>query len=287
MRSPITSLPAVACFRAAAECESFSRAADKLNLSHGAISRAVRLLEQDLGTALFTRQHRRVFLTDAGRSFAEAVALGLGGIEAAARTIRQTAQDRPLTLSCEPTLLMRWLIPRITAFRTAHPAVQITLVAGGGPVALGAGIDFAIRRNDFHWPAEYHAAHLFDERIGPVCRPEQVPAAREMALAPLHSTTRPEAWASWSALSGQPIPAKPAQSFEHFYFSLQAAVAGLGIAIGPWHLVQDDLATGQLAAPFGFLADGSSYHLLSSVDFAADSPAMALCTWLRAIATTA
>lgn len=287
MRSPITSLPAVACFRAAAEFESFSLAADKLNLTHGAISRAVRLLEQDLGAALFTRKHRRVFLTDVGHDFAQAVALGLGGIEAAAQVIRLARQDRPITLSCEPTLLMRWLIPRITGFRTAHPDIQLNLVAGGGPVALGAGIDFAIRRNDFHWPAHYHAAHLFDERIGPVCRPEHLAAARNMGLPPLHSKTRPQAWASWSRLSDQPMPAAPGQSFEHFYFSLQAAVAGLGVAIGPRHLVQDDLATGQLAAPFGFLADGSSYHLLSSTPFSTDSPAMGLCAWLRDIAAAA
>lgn len=281
MRHLITSLPAIACFRAAAEFESFSQAAAKLNLTHSAISRAVRLLEQDLGTPLFTRQHRRVFLTDAGRDFARAVALGLGGIEAAAQAIHLARQDRPITLSCEPTLLMRWLIPRIGAFRAAHPTLHINLVAGGGPVTLGTGIDFAIRRNDFDWPAQYHASHLFDERTGPVCRPEHLSRLRD--LPPLHSKTRPEAWARWCAVADQPLPNLPGQSFEHFYFSLQAAVAGLGIAIGPWHLVQDDLASGQLAAPFGFVPDGSSYHLLSANALPESGPAMALYTWLRSL----
>jgi DNA-binding transcriptional LysR family regulator len=84
-------------------------------------------------------------------------------------------------------------------------------------------------------------------------------------------------------VADQPLPNLPGQSFEHFYFSLQAAVAGLGIAIGPWHLVQDDLASGQLAAPFGFVPDGSSYHLLSASALPEFGPALALCTWLRSL----
>ena len=211
---------------------------------------------------------------------------GLGGIEAAAHAIRLTQQNRPLTLSCEPTLLMRCLIPRIAAFRHAHPGVPVNLVAGGGPVALGAGVDLAIRRNDFIWPGHYASAHLFDEAIGPVCRPDRADAARTENLPRLHSRTRISAWATWCQLSQQSAIGgleHSAQSleFEHFYFSLQAAVAGLGCAIGPWHLVRDDLASGLLTAPFGFLPDGSSYHLLSTSPFAPNSPASQLRDWLR------
>jgi len=269
MRQNITSLPALACFRVAAEMESFSKAADRLNLTHGAVSRAVRLLEEDLGTLLFERRNRAVFLTDEGRRLARVVAQGLGQIEEEAQRIKAERANAPVVVSCEPTLMMRWLIPRMPQFHAEHPLADIRLLAGGGPISLGADIDLAIRRNDFAWPNDYRAHHLFDEAIGPVCRPDKVNAffasGRLITVATLlHTRTRPMAWSDWSEISGQDHRENPRRDFEHFYFSLQAAVAGLGVAIGPWHLVQDDLQAGLLVAPQGFRADGSGYFLLSA-----------------------
>lgn len=274
MRREITSLPALECFRAAAEHESFSRAADQLNRTHGAISRAVRLLELDLGAPLFVRRNRAVFLTDEGRRLAHAVEQGLGHIEMAVRDIRAERANAPVTVSCEPTLLMRWLIPRMPALQRLHPEVDIRLVAGGGPVALGSGIDLAIRRDDFVMPGSFGAEPLFREWVGPVCRPDLrdrfFNGDRLRPEAPLlHSRTRASAWQTWADLSGQggeaqaEIETQAGQTFEHFYFSLQAAIAGLGVAIGPWHLVRDDLSAGILIAPSGFLPDGSRYVLIA------------------------
>ena len=98
MRQHITSLPALACFRVAAELESFSKAADRLNLTHGAVSRAVRLLEDDLGTPLFERRNRAVFLTDAGRRLAQVVARGLGEIDDEVRRIKAERANAPITV---------------------------------------------------------------------------------------------------------------------------------------------------------------------------------------------
>lgn len=164
------------------------------------------------------------------------------------------------------------------------------VVAGGGPFAFGRGIDLAIRRNDFPWPPGSHAHWLFDEQVGPVCRASDVerhfhldagpPGLR--AVAPrLHTATRPQAWNTWTRLAGQAPATTEGQRFEHFYLSLQAAGAGLGVAIGPWQLVRDDLSAGLLAAPLGFLADGSSYHLLTPRPLQAGEPATLLLEWLR------
>ncbi|MEI4470159.1 LysR family transcriptional regulator [Frigidibacter sp. MR17.24] len=289
MRHLVTSLPALACFRVAAEVESFSKAAERLNLTHGAVSRAVRLLEEDLGTPLFERRNRAVFLTDAGRRLAQVTARGLGEIEAEVRRIRDDRAAAPVTVSCEPTLLMRWLIPRMPGFHAAHPRADVRLVAGGGPVPLGAGIDLAIRRDDFDWPESYHARPLFAERIGPVCRPDRAAAffaaGRLTGAAPrLHTRTRPGAWARWEALAGAGPAGAPAQQFEHFYFSLQAAVAGLGVAIGPWQLVRDDLDAGLLVAPQGFREDGSTYLLLSAGATGSGAVAAAFGDWLVGLA---
>jgi DNA-binding transcriptional LysR family regulator len=288
----LPSLQALRCFEAAARLENFTQAAAELHLTHGAISRAVRTLEDDLGLALFERKQRRVFLTEAGRRLARAVHEGLGLMQSAVRELRASArQSHQWVLSCEPTLLMRWLIPRWTDFQQRHPDLNVHLVAGGGPFSFGSGIDLAIRRDDFSWPDSVHAEVLFAEKVGPVCRPDKVAdwfTARSPGLranAPrLHTRTRPEAWQEWAQLAGKTLPNAAGQSFDHFYFSLQAAVAGLGVAIGPWHLVRDDIASGVLAAPLGFIDDGSNYCLLSQTELTAGSPQGDLLEWIRGMA---
>lgn len=283
-------LSALRCFEMAARLESFTRAAAALHLTHGAISRAVGALEDDLQTALFERRSHRVFLTDAGRELLQTVENAFDQLETTARRLRTPSPSAPLVLSCEPTLLMRWLIPRIPAFYAAHPGISLQLVAGGGPFSFKDGIDLAIRRQDFPWPADAHADWLFDESVGPVCRPDrsahwaplhngQPRLARDAPR--LHSATRPQAWSHWLEATASPTPEPAEQVFEHFYFSLQAAVAGLGLAIAPWQLVRDDLQSGLLVAPWGFVPDGSAYYLLRRQTPEPDGAMTALLAWLR------
>ncbi|WP_409298474.1 LysR family transcriptional regulator [Pseudomonas sp. KCJK8993] len=291
LRRRLPPLGALRCFEAAARLESFTRAGAALHLTHGAISRAVRALEDDLGTPLFERRSHRVFLTPAGHELLHSVSQALDLIEGTTSRLRASEPKAPLVLSCEPTLLMRWLIPRLPQFQAQYPEVSIQLLAGGGPFSFDAGIDLAIRRNDFTWSNPTQAHWLFDESIGPVCRPERQAdwapldqgLARLSEHAPrLHSATRPEAWQQWLQLQRQPGQATPQeQVFEHFYFSLQAAVAGLGVAMAPWQLVRDDLASGLLCAPFGFIADDSAYYLLAPQPIDEDSAAGQLLRWLR------
>lgn len=285
-------LAALRCFEAAARLENFSRAADALCLTHGAVSRAVRLIEDDLGVVLFERRNRRVFLTEDGRRLAQAVGQGLGLIGAVADALRAGKRAGPITLSCEPTLLMRWLIPRLPVFETAHPDIAVHLVAAGGPVTFGGGIDLAIRRSDVPVMSGIRADEIVDERMGPICRADLVDryfdrrggvlALRADARL-LYAQSRPGAWSTWRERTGVTLPAGPLQMFEHFYLGLQAAAAGLGVTIGSWHMARDDIASGLLAAPLGFVTDGSRYHLLSPE---AASPRVArsreaLLAWLR------
>jgi Transcriptional regulator len=278
------------CFEAAARLESFTQAAQGLNLTHGAVSRAVRALEEELGVALFERRHRRVLLTAAGRKLFQATQQAFGILDHTVLELRQQALDAPLVLSCEPTLLMRWLIPRLPAFQQAHPDINLQLVAGGGPLSFHDGITAAIRRNDFDWGKQVHSLALFSEKVGPVCQPA---ALARMTIAEgslrslrpgaklLHAATRPDAWWHWAQQQGMALVGHPEQRFDHFYFSLQAAVAGLGIAVGPWLQVRDDLAAGLLSAPFGFTPDGSGYYLLSPQAIVPGSALARLAEWLR------
>lgn len=221
----LPSLVALRCFEAAARSENFSRAAAELYVTHGAISRAVRVLEDDLGLELFERRNRRVFLTDAGRRLFSAVHDGLGMIQQAVSDLRISVRQTPLVLSCEPTLLMRWLIPRWPLFQALHPDIPVHLVAGGGPILFDSGIDLAIRRNDFEWPSNVNAEHLFTEKTGPVCRPGQEGTYFELAedtnsirrgSMRLQTKTRIQAWQEWAKASGKSLPSGKEQLFEHF-----------------------------------------------------------------------
>lgn len=296
--SPLTSarlpsLIALRSFEAAARHENFSRAATELHITHGAVSRAVRLLEEELGVPLFERRSRRVFLNEAGHKLAIAVGEGLDVMQQAVDTLRASVRQRQRwVLSCEPTLLMRWLLPRWPAFQAQHAGTEICLAAGGGPFSFAGGLDLAIRRDDFDWPESYFAAPLFAEKVGPVCRPDKVsrwftanaPGPELAADAEyLHTRTRPDAWQAWARAAGQPAVGPGGQSFDHFYFSLQAAVAGLGVAIGSWYQVCDDLESGVLSAPMGFTGDGSRYYLLSREPFEPGSLQADLLTWLRTL----
>ncbi len=285
-------LAALRCFEAAARVESFSRAADALHLTHGAVSRAVRLIEEDLGVALFERRNRRVFLTEEGRRLAQAVGQGLGLIGTVADTLRADSRAGPITLSCEPTLLMRWLIPRLPDFEAGQPDMAVHLVAACGPVTFGGSVDLAIRRSDFPLASDIRADEIFAERMGPICRADLTdrfferrggaPALRADARL-LHSQSRPGAWSTWRDDMGATLPVGLSQMFEHFYLSLQAAAAGLGVTMGSWHMARDEIASGVLAAPVGFAVDGSRYLLLSPETA---SPRVArsreaLLTWMR------
>lgn len=259
---PMHWLGAIRFFEAAARLGSFVRAADELHLTHGAISRQIRQLEEALGVPLFERRNRAVFLTEAGRTLHAAATQSLTGLAEAVARIRAPAPRAALVLSCEPTIAMRWLIPRLPGFHAAHPDIQLHLVAAGGPVDFArGGIDLALRRDDFHWDRQLHSLKICDEWVGPVCRPGQDQRLDGQRL--LHSRTRVDAWSSWLRLSKQHARHTERSDYEHFYLSIQAASAGLGLAIASALMVRDELDSGQLQAPFGFLRDGSAYHLLS------------------------
>jgi DNA-binding transcriptional LysR family regulator len=274
-------------FEATVRHASMTAAARELHVTHGAVSRQIQNLERSLGTSLFERRTRALHPTPQARQLAAVVRDALDQIDAAARQITPRAPAGPLTLSCEPTLLMRWLIPRLPDLAAKVPDVTVHLSAGGGPVFFERDdIDLAIRRDDFPFPEDASRTRLFAERIGPVCRPDLAARLTDAAGAShvtlLHTGTRPQAWDDWRRITG--LRAEPAsqQTLEHFYLTLQAAAAGVGVAIAPYAVARDDLERGQLVAPFGFVPDGTSYHLLGRPSHEQDGRVRRLTAWLRA-----
>ncbi|WP_338669276.1 LysR substrate-binding domain-containing protein [Pseudodesulfovibrio methanolicus] len=280
----MTNLPPLAplaSFRAAARHGSFTKAAQELHVTHGAVSRAVKQLEGFFGFELFERRNRGIYLTDRGRAFAAQVETLFAGLERTCEELKTTSPAPRLSVSCEPTLAMRWLMPRLDDFHRAAPDAEVLLSTAGGLIDLSEqGVDLAIRRSDFAWSGRYHSESLGREPIGPVCSPAYWAAHEHTPKRLLHTRTRPSAWTDWKGLSGQTPDADAEQYFDHFYFSLQAATAGLGLAIGPLPMVRDALAQNLLVAPYGFTTTPTDYVVITRRPPAPDSPAQAFITWL-------
>ncbi len=282
---PLKALPA---FEEAAQHLSFSAAARELNLTHGAISRQMKSLETHLGVRLFRRLNRRVELTDAGTALLPAVRNALDVVEASAARLSAATRQGPLVVSCLPTFMMRWLIPRLYDFNARHPAIDVRLSASSAPVDFAReGVDVAIRIGAGPWPDGIEAHAFMNEEIGPVCSPalaQRGKLRRPADLARhklLHTETRADAWSDWLARSKTAgVDAAKGQRFEHFYFLLEAAVAGLGVAVAPKPLVMEDLKLGRLVAPFGFAKSGRQYCLLYPTELAATPKVRTFGSWI-------
>lgn len=281
-RSDIPSLDDMRAFEAVARLGSVRLAADHLALTHGAVSRRITKLSTELGFALFERHGRGLRLTPAGetlrltleRFFAELVATvaSLRAVET-----RQSA----LVLSCEPSVAVRWLIPRLGRFQAGFPDVALHLSVGGGPVEFRRDrIDLAIRRLDFALPDSWHVRRLFPERVGPVMAPALLPAFERGTYLALGSRTRPDAWSQW--LARHPGTDRPAdiRFYDHHSLIVEAASAGLGVAMSPLVLAIDDIGRGRLVAPHGFDPDGTGYGLIWRGEPDLTGSMSALARWL-------
>ncbi|WED23781.1 LysR family transcriptional regulator [Vibrio sp. JC009] len=251
-------------FHIAAESSSYSEAAEKLHITHGAVSKQIKQLETHLAQSLFYKKGRGMSLTQEGELLKQYTNVAFKALDTGVSKLKKTSGNY-LEVSCEPTLTMRWLMPRLSGFYQAS-GVDVRLSTAGGPVTLGeAGLSMAIRRDDFDIPSDYVTHKLVEEWVGPVFSPEYWHKIQNnpAAITLLHSKTRPHAWENWSSGSGHGIHLnKSSQSFDHFYFCIQAAADGLGAAIGSYPLVADDLKNGRLVAPLGFTRSGHNYVLL-------------------------
>ncbi|MCK8044881.1 LysR family transcriptional regulator [Shewanella sp. 1CM18E] len=255
-------------FHVAASSNSYSEAANKLHLTHGAVSKQIKLLETYLGVPLFFKQGRNVHLTQEGHELLKVTQQTFDTLTSGVKRVQQLNQHY-LEVSCEPTLTMRWLMPRLSAFNE-QSGIDVRLSTAGGPVTLGAtGLSMAIRRDDFIIPEYYLQQSLVDEWVGPVMSPDYWQAiSKDLSrMKLLHSQTRSQAWERWlETMTEQPSHKMEQQTFAHFYFCFQAAVDGLGAALGSYPLIIDDLRRGNLIAPFGFVPSGHKYVAITDAN---------------------
>lgn len=283
-------LNALRAFEAVGRLQSVTRAASELHVTHGAVSRQLRQLEEALGQPLVKREGRGLALTPTGRQLFESASEVFGSLRNTWSTLRHRAARAPFVLGCPGSLLARWVIPRLDRLTRDLPDLPLHLSAQEEPLAPYLGeLDAALLLAAPPWPTNWRVEVLAPERIGPVVSPrysgwprlQGKPASILLDEPVMHTASRPQAWRDWARAEGLPAyPPTAGQAFPHLYYLLEAAMAGLGVAIAPAPLVADDVAAGRLLAPWGFQSTSASW-ILATPSRGSDGPAMALATWLK------
>lgn len=292
-RRSLPPLNAVRAFEAVARLGSMKEAAVELSVTHGAVSQQIRLLEEWLGApALFRRSTRRVILTPAGAALLAEFGPALDRISAAVQQHRSRGHDAPsivLSVNALATFSLRWLLRRLGAFRTEHPDIEVRLSTSNETIdALADSFDVVIRGGPDSFPG-YTSRFLFGERRLPVCGPAILDLAPLTSVGDLsrhtllHTTSMPRLWRDWLAEAGEPALRPDASlSFDHFYLTIQAAIDGLGVAMGPTALVADDLAAGRLMTPFPNISlPARSYFAYLPEARRTDPHIAVFCDWLE------
>lgn len=266
-------LNALKAFEASARLQSISLAAKELHVTHGAVSRQVKQLEEHLGITLLSKDGRGIKLTDAGMRLYQSSHEAFNLIHQACLDIKRQTQQAPFVLACPGSLLARWLIPRLEQLQHDLPDLRLQVITNAGDDNMQhSEADASLVFLDQACPESMHAYTLDNERIGPVLSPlyQHADALRSASAAQLleepllFTRSRQQAWPQWA--QAQQLEASAltyAQGFEHLYYLLEAAVSGLGVAIAPEHLVRSDIANGRLIAPWGFVETSAKLVLLA------------------------
>ena len=276
-------------FEAAGRLGSFTLAAAEMGVSPVAVGRQVRVLEQHFRVALFHRRHRAIALTRAGQGLLDSATEALDLIAAAGRRLSGSERDNLLTIQSYTTFSQRWLIPRLPIFQREFPAITLRLTSATGPVDFASGeIDAAIRSGPADYPG-MEADRLATIALLPVCTPafkecHRLTRPRDLARCTLlYSLVRQDDWAAWlRANRCGALRAAHQLSFESSALAYEAALRGLGVAMGIGVLVEQNLRDGLLVAPFpGSHVLTDAYYLVRPRDRPASPALRKFRDWVR------
>jgi LysR family glycine cleavage system transcriptional activator len=270
-RRRLPPLNALRAFEAAARHLNFSRAADELSVTPGAVSQQIQNLEDYVGAPLFRRTPKGLLLTDAAQTALPALREAFDGLAEAASLLTAAVDGRRLTLTAAPSFAAKWLVPRLGRFEAAYPQVDVWLSAGLDLVDLTAGeVDIALRYGAGRYPG-MEVRRLIGETVIPVLSPELHAAnpldgpedlARHLLLhdgSPDPDDSCPD-WTMWLAARGvRDVDGARGPRFNQSSLVIEAAVNGRGVALAKRTLAQDDLDAGRLVAPL---------QIATAVDFA-------------------
>jgi LysR family transcriptional regulator, glycine cleavage system transcriptional activator len=259
-------LNGIKAFEAAARSGSFAAAGQELNVSAAAVSRMVHLLEQRLGVALFERKANRLVMTAAGQAYQSGLTPIFDALASLTAQVTAPSSMRVLTIGVGPTFLMKWLIPRLADFRREEPNIDVRITTGGATVPFGDDWTCGVRLGNGDWPG-LTAEPLFAADLMPVCAPKPASALKRPADLKGPSLIRvahsPDDWPLWLKAAQLPRLTARGQEFPFYGQALQAAIDGLGIAMGIRPYIDDDLAAGRLVAPFALsVPKGMHWYLV-------------------------
>ncbi|NNM74153.1 LysR substrate-binding domain-containing protein [Enterovirga aerilata] len=289
MSHDVTPLNPLRVFEVAARLGSFTRAAQELSVTQPAISRQIATLENYLRVRLFMRGRQQVALTPEGERYYEQVAPALAAIAAASSDLRAREQEQPLRVRVYPTFAAKWLIPRMGSLSAAHPRLKIKLISAVAPVNFGRDdVDVAIQLGRHEGPG-IRCQHLFTDVLQPVCSPELLkrgpPLDRVSDLAAhrlLHSKYRMTDWAYWLEANGYSGPAMAdGMTFPSSVLTYQAAMEGLGVAIGQVALLEAECRSGRLVPLFTPVKRDLAYQALWPSSEASKRGLRTFLSWLK------
>jgi LysR family glycine cleavage system transcriptional activator len=259
-------LNGIKAFEAAARTGSFAGAGAELNVSAAAVSRMVSLLEQRLGVALFERKANRLAMTSAGRAYQSGLTPIFDALASLTAQVTAPSSLRVLTIGVGPTFAMKWLIPRLADFRKHEPDIEVRITTGGAAAPFGDDWSCGIKLGGGEWPGLV-AEPLFAADLLPVCAPRLAAQLKRPGdlkgpslLRVAHS---PDDWPHWLKAAGIARVTARGPEFQFYGHALQAAVDGLGVAMGIRPYIDDDLAAGRLVAPFALtVPKGMRWYLV-------------------------
>jgi LysR family glycine cleavage system transcriptional activator len=284
----LPSLEAMRVFEVAGRHGSYSKAADELHITHGAVSQRIRQLEEQIGATLFQRTGHRMVLTPNGRRLHGRVTRSLADLTAAVATLLSSGPDAEVTVSLLPVMAARWLLPRLPRFNERYPQIHVNVRSDRQIANFKSDrVDIAVRLGGGTWKG-LNAIRLMDEEVFPVCSPhynEGRFTKDPCAFANERLLIDPNVpWSAWFKSLGVQVDRKiVGNSFMDANLLMEAAIDGQGLALARQSSARSDLLTGRLVR----LSEHSyrlpiSHYVVYPPSLDSNAPAMAFRDWLLA-----
>ena len=296
MKRTLPPLNGLRAFEAAARHMSFTDAAEELSVTQAAISHQVRGLEQRLGLKLFVRRNRSLLLSEAGQAYLPSVRSAFDQLNEATEKLLQKDRGGHLTVTTTTSFAVKWLVPRLGGFQRANPEIDVRVSTGTALVEFSReDVDIGIRYGRGQWP-NLVAERLVSEDVMPVCAPSLMKGPNGLKkpadlkrFTLLHSVSFPDDWQVWLTAAGvKGIDASRGISFDFALAAYQAAMDGLGVALGRNPLVEPDLKAGRLVVPFDFERSSDfAYYLVYPPEAIRRRKIKAFRDWVMSLAEVA
>jgi len=283
MTARLPSLNGLRAFEAAARHLSFTLAASELNVTQTAISHQIRRLEEELGIRLFIRQNRALALTPEARDYLPGIRAAFNDLRLATDRLLRKDEDKVLTVSTIASLAAKWLLPRLTDFQESHPGIDVRITTSTNLVDFQRdNVDAAIRYGRGQWPG-VRADWLMADELFPVCSPSLLRGDKSLRTPEdlrdhvLLHTNNSDDWRLWLTAAGLStgISRQPGITFDMTLMTVQAAIDGMGVAMGRTSYVQDDIAKGRLVVPFKIALPADAGFYLVSPEGRREAPKLA------------